>query len=154
MASFPPLAGQGAAYLRSQLDAFADGSRNNAIMAPNAKGLNAQQRADVAAYFAGLPSGIAPKPAASNDANDKGGWLVLRGRMADGVPACASCHGTNGQAKTGNEPLAGGNKDEMLKKLLDFKRGAKPATIMHQLSKGYSDEQLAAIVSWFAAQKK
>ena len=68
--------------------------------------------------------------------------------------ACANCHGTNGQAQPGNEPLAGGNKDEMLKKLLDFKRGAKPATIMHQLSKGYSDEQLAAIVSWFAAQKK
>ena len=68
--------------------------------------------------------------------------------------ACANCHGTNGHAQTGNEPLAGGNKDEMLKKLLDFKRGAKPATIMHQLSKGYSDEQLAAIVSWFAAQKK
>ena len=68
--------------------------------------------------------------------------------------ACASCHGTNGHAQPGMESLAGGNKDEMLKKLLDFKRGAKPATIMHQLSKGYSDEQLAAIVSWFAAQKK
>ena len=68
--------------------------------------------------------------------------------------ACANCHGTNGQAQPGNEPLAGGNKDEMLKKLMDFKSGAKPATIMHQLSKGYSDEQLAAIAGWFAAQKK
>lgn len=68
--------------------------------------------------------------------------------------ACASCHGTNGQAQPGNEPLAGANKDEMLKKLLDFKSGAKPATIMHQLSKGYSDDQLAAIAAWFAAQKK
>ena len=68
--------------------------------------------------------------------------------------ACASCHGTNGQAQTGNEPLAGGNKDEMMKKLMDFKSGAKPATIMHQLSKGYTDEQLAAISAWFAAQKK
>ena len=68
--------------------------------------------------------------------------------------ACANCHGTNGQAQPGNEPLAGQNRDEMLKKLMDFKSGAKPATIMHQLSKGYSDEQLAAIVSWFAAQKK
>ena len=67
---------------------------------------------------------------------------------------CASCHGTNGQAQSGNEPLAGVNKDEMLKKLLDFKRGAKPATIMHQLSKGYTDDQLAAIAAWFAAQKK
>ena len=68
--------------------------------------------------------------------------------------ACANCHGTNGQAQPGNEPLAGGNKDEMLKKLMDFKSGAKPATIMHQLSKGYTDEQLAAIAGWFAAQKK
>ena len=68
--------------------------------------------------------------------------------------ACANCHGTNGQAQPGNEPLAGGKKDEMLKKLMDFKSGAKPATIMHQLSKGYTDEQLAAIAGWFAAQKK
>lgn len=68
--------------------------------------------------------------------------------------ACASCHGTNGHAQPGNESLAGANKDEMLKKLMDFKSGAKPATIMHQLAKGYTDEQLAAITAWFAAQKK
>ena len=68
--------------------------------------------------------------------------------------ACANCHGTNGRAQPGNEPLAGGNKDELLKKLKDFKSGAKPATIMHQLSKGYTDEQMEAIVGWFAAQKK
>ena len=65
-----------------------------------------------------------------------------------------SCHGTNGKAQPGNEPLAGQNKDEMMKKLMDFKSGAKPATIMHQLAKGYTDEQLAAITAWFAAQKK
>ena len=68
--------------------------------------------------------------------------------------ACAACHGTNGHAEQGNEPLAGANKDEMLKKLMDFKSGAKPATLMHQLAKGYTDEQLAAITAWFAAQKK
>lgn len=68
--------------------------------------------------------------------------------------ACANCHGTNGVAQAGNESLAGGNKDELLKKMLDFKTGKKPATIMHQLSKGYSDEQLAALAGYFAAQKK
>ena len=36
--TFPPLAGSGAAYVRAQLDAFADGTRANAVMAPNAKG--------------------------------------------------------------------------------------------------------------------
>lgn len=68
--------------------------------------------------------------------------------------SCASCHGTDGRPAQGADGLAGVDKDEMLKKLLDFKSGVKPATIMHQLSKGYSDEQLAAIAAWFAAQKK
>lgn len=67
---------------------------------------------------------------------------------------CATCHGTQGVAQAGNESLAGANKDELLKKMLDFKTGKKPATIMHQLSKGYSDEQLGQIAAYFAAQKK
>jgi len=68
--------------------------------------------------------------------------------------ACFNCHGTNGVAQPGMESLAGANKDDMLKKMLDFKAGRKPATIMHQLAKGYSDEQLAAIATYFAAQKR
>jgi sulfide dehydrogenase cytochrome subunit len=68
--------------------------------------------------------------------------------------ACANCHGTDGRAESGMESLAGKDKDEMLHKLMDFKSGRKPATIMHQLSKGYTDEQLAQIVGYFAAQKK
>lgn len=68
--------------------------------------------------------------------------------------SCATCHGTNGVSQPGNESLAGVNKDELLKKMLDFKTGKKPATIMHQLSKGYSDEQLAALASYFSALKQ
>lgn len=68
--------------------------------------------------------------------------------------SCANCHGTLGIAEAGNESLAGVNRDELLKKMLDFKTGKKPATIMHQLSKGYSDEQLAALASYFSALKK
>ena len=68
--------------------------------------------------------------------------------------ACANCHGTNGQAQPGNESLAGVNKDDLVKKLMDFKSGRKPATIMHQLSKGYTDEQLTAIAAYFASIEK
>ena len=68
--------------------------------------------------------------------------------------ACANCHGTNGQAQPGMESLAGVNKDDIVKKMLDFKAGRKPATIMHQLAKGYSDDQIQAIAAYFAAQKK
>jgi sulfide dehydrogenase cytochrome subunit len=68
--------------------------------------------------------------------------------------ACANCHGTNGQAQPGMVSLAGVNKDEIVKKMLDFKAGRQPATIMHQLAKGYSDDQIQAIAAYFAAQKK
>lgn len=68
--------------------------------------------------------------------------------------SCTGCHGTNGRAQPGNVSLAGQDKDEMLRTLLDFKRGVRPATVMEQLSKGYTDEQLAAIAEWFARQPK
>lgn len=68
--------------------------------------------------------------------------------------SCANCHGTDGRAQPGMESLAGASKDDITKKMLDFKAGRRPATIMHQLAKGYSDEQIAAIAAYFAAQKK
>jgi sulfide dehydrogenase cytochrome subunit len=68
--------------------------------------------------------------------------------------ACANCHGTMGQAEPGNESLAGKDKDGLLQKLMDFKSGRKPATLMHQIAKGYSDEQLMQLASYFSALKK
>lgn len=68
---------------------------------------------------------------------------------------CANCHGTNGRAVpgTGMEALAGEDKAKLLQKLKDFRSGAKPATIMHQIAKGYTEEQLDLIAGYFAAQK-
>jgi len=68
---------------------------------------------------------------------------------------CANCHGTNGQAVKGSgmDALAGMEKAKILQKLADFKSGDKPASIMHQIAKGYSDAQLDLIATYFAAQK-
>ena len=35
----------------------------------------------------------------------------------------------------------------------EFKQGTKPATVMTQLAKGYTDEQIEVLAGWFAAQK-
>jgi len=67
---------------------------------------------------------------------------------------CAMCHGTTGHSVGGNEPLAGMAKDELVRKVKEFRSGAKPATVMHQLSKGYTDQQLEQIAAFFAAQKR
>jgi cytochrome c553 len=64
------------------------------------------------------------------------------------------CHGTTGHSVGGNERLAGMPKDEMVRKFKEFQSGAKPATVMHQLSKGYTDQQIDQIAAYFAAQKK
>jgi cytochrome c553 len=68
--------------------------------------------------------------------------------------SCANCHGTNGAAAPGMVALAGYDKAGLVKAMADFKSGARPATIMHQLSKGYSEAQIDAIAGYFAAQKK
>jgi cytochrome c553 len=66
---------------------------------------------------------------------------------------CANCHGTNGASVGGMESLAGKPKDEIVRKMQEYKSGAKPATIMHQLAKGYTDQQIELLAAWFAAQK-
>ena len=69
---------------------------------------------------------------------------------------CANCHGTDGRAVQGSAvaALAGMPRDAMLLQLKGFRDGTRPATIMHQLTKGFSDRQLEQIASYFAAQKK
>jgi cytochrome subunit of sulfide dehydrogenase len=69
---------------------------------------------------------------------------------------CANCHGTQGVAvPNANVPgLAGMPALYLVEQLKSFKAGTRPATVMHQLAKGYSDAQIDAVAAYFAAQKK
>jgi cytochrome subunit of sulfide dehydrogenase len=66
---------------------------------------------------------------------------------------CANCHGTNGNARGDMKPLAGLQAEKIIAMVNDYKSGALPATIMHQISKGYTDDQIKLIAGYFAAQK-
>jgi len=69
---------------------------------------------------------------------------------------CANCHGTMGRAVEGASVpgLAGMPAAYLAEQLKAFKAGTRPATVMHQLAKGYNDAQIEAIAAYFAAQKK
>lgn len=67
--------------------------------------------------------------------------------------ACANCHGTNGVSQGGTVTLAGQPKSSLVRKMQDYKAGRTPSTIMQQLAKGYTDEQIDLMAGWFAAQK-
>lgn len=68
--------------------------------------------------------------------------------------ACATCHGTHGQSQPGMASIAGIDKEQLAQKLLDYKTGRTPATLMHQLTKGYSDEQIHQLAAHFSALPK
>ena len=73
---------------------------------------------------------------------------------ARGIAAgCAACHGTNGVSAGGVPSLAGQSKADLVRKMQDYKAGRTPSTIMGQLAKGYSDEQIELAAAYFAARK-
>jgi cytochrome subunit of sulfide dehydrogenase len=65
---------------------------------------------------------------------------------------CANCHGTAGKSNGGLPALAGLPKDTLVQSMRDFRDGKRPATVMHQLSKGYSEEQVALMAEYLAQQ--
>ena len=66
---------------------------------------------------------------------------------------CANCHGTDGRAVSAIPPLAGRDRAYLEETMKAYKTGARPATIMHQLAKGYTDEEIAILAEYFAKQK-
>lgn len=67
--------------------------------------------------------------------------------------SCAACHGTGGQS-TGGIPPIGRDAEAVYRALLEFKNGQRPAaTVMHQHTKGYTDDELKRIAAVFAAAK-
>ena len=67
--------------------------------------------------------------------------------------SCAGCHGTNGASIGGMPAIAGQDREKLLTALKEFKEGVRPATVMHQHAKGYTDEELALLASYFASQR-
>ncbi|MBL8451351.1 MAG: c-type cytochrome [Zoogloea sp.] len=88
--------------------------------------------------------------------------LLMTAAAAHAVPPpgrllaaqCAQCHGTNGQAVSGMEKLAGESEGEIYKELIEMKARIKPDEIMHRQAAGYSDAQIRLIARYFATSGK
>jgi len=69
---------------------------------------------------------------------------------------CAICHGTQGQPAAGAPviALAGLPREHIAAQMRAFRDGQRPASVMHQIAKGYTDAEIDAMAAWFAAQKR
>lgn len=69
------------------------------------------------------------------------------------VANCFNCHGTEGRVNSAIPSIAGRDKAYLEETLKSFKAGTKQATIMHQLAKGYTDEEIVVLADYFSRQK-
>lgn len=67
--------------------------------------------------------------------------------------SCAACHGTHGKAEGAGLYIAGKPAKELYTDLLAYKNGSRPATVMHQHAKGYSDDELRSLAEHFSKIK-
>jgi len=69
--------------------------------------------------------------------------------------SCAICHGTDGRAVTKEvAALAGAPREQIASRMRAFRDGQRPATVMHQIAKGYTDAEIDTLAAWFAALKR
>ena len=66
---------------------------------------------------------------------------------------CSGCHNTTGKSVINIPSIVGMPKETMMNTLKEFRDGKRPATVMHQHAKGYTDAQLELIAAHYAAQK-
>jgi len=71
---------------------------------------------------------------------------AVRGMAA----TCANCHTVQSREAGGIPPIVANDGNTLLQQLKDFKSGARPATVMHQLARGFTDAQLEQLAAYFA----
>ena len=69
------------------------------------------------------------------------------------VQTCYVCHGPSGRSAEAVPALMRGQKEFVVRQMLEFKTDRRPGTIMNRVAKSYSDEQIAAIADYLAGLK-
>jgi cytochrome c553 len=155
-AAHPRLAGLDSAYLIDQLNAFADGSRDNEAMAPIAKALTPDERQAVAKFYAALVApGIDEPRKADGNTIAAGAALAGRGDWSKGLPGCGQCHGAAGQGVGKTFPqLAGQSAGYIMSQLKGWKDGKRtndPLHLMTAIASKLNDDQVAAVAAYYAS---
>ncbi len=86
------------------------------------------------------------------------GLLMAGSVQADNIGrtigvTCAGCHGTDGVSQGAAPSLKGRNAAGLTSMMKLFKSDALPSSIMGRIAKGYTDEQIKAVSTYFSTLK-
>ncbi|WP_188129878.1 c-type cytochrome [Roseovarius litoreus] len=130
----PHIGGEPASYIRAQLTAFRDGTREHEMMSIVAKMLSDQQIADLAAWYSGhrVQVSLTQDPSAAPE-------------------QCVACHGADGLHVAEDVPnLAGEANIYIDTQLKAFRTGKRQHDIMTPMAQSLSDSEIREIADWYA----
>lgn len=70
-----------------------------------------------------------------------------------GAVSCSGCHPSSARVASPVPRLAGRDRAELAKALLEFRAGARAATVMDRIARGFTDDEIQALAAWYASQK-
>src|SRR5258706_11701504 len=157
----PTLAGMNPAVIYKQLDDYRSGKRLWGVMSAIAAVLTDQDSADVAAYFAHRPDGLAavgsegaPEGGRSLRQRDPSLRLVYAGDPERGIPPCAACHGP-GAEKLGASALRGQQAEYIERQLAAFTQGMRQNDINEQMrviAHELTPAEMHAVAAYYGAR--
>jgi cytochrome subunit of sulfide dehydrogenase len=80
-------------------------------------------------------------------------WAAGPADAPAGAAACSGCHPAAKSVDTTVPRLIGRNPADIVTAMQSFKSGQLPSTVMDRISKGFSDDEVKAIATWYGAQK-
>jgi cytochrome c553 len=147
---FPILAAQRTGYLAAQIDAFRKQARAEKdahdFMWGIAGRLDENIINGIAAYYAAQPR--APSRTDDPALVAKGKELFDKGLLGRGIPACATCHGDNGEGVADFPRLAGQHAKYVAKQLTYIQTLTRAAPVMHGIVKDLTPEEMQAVAAY------
>lgn len=144
----PKLAGQHPGYLYKQLKNFKEGDRSNAVMALQVKGLSDDEMRVLVEYYASQKSKTAK---AKTNGQGSLGEKIYRGGIAEtSVPACAACHGANGEGIPKRFPrLSAQHSAYTLQQLKTFRTGDRAnGPMMQSIAAKMTEAEMQAVADY------
>ena len=155
----PALRGMREAYIGESLLAYKTGQRSHKEMTAIAAMLDAETVDFMARTFAAFPTPLAKTAdeidaLAKNDERFRTGQVIAReGIPAKGVPACATCHGADGEGNPVLGPrLAGQNSiyiQQQFEVFADGSRRTQRAAAMRPVVAGLDEDEIGAVAHYY-----
>ncbi len=152
---FPRLAGQQAAYITLQLDAFRSHARGDSLAQAYMWGMASQLSDDMIKALSEYYASQKPSPGTAGDPAlmSAGQKIYTQGIPAQKVPACASCHGQNAEGAGAFPRLAGQHVEYLVAQLDGFQSGTRAnAPIMQGVVRSMTPEQIKAAATYAASR--